>query len=247
MNEVWNPNELYHHGIKGQKWGIRRYQNQDGSYTEEGRRRYLADQTKGLKRGTDKYDRVARRANAKYNRVQKRAVNKKAKQDYRLERREQMYRDERLDDEIDVKKYAYDRETARNDIDSFTFNRDKFNAARERQRQADKDFEKAERAYAVGKYTVEKDRRTSKMKLAEITKGKDSYKYNVGKQEVEKMMHEFDHDNSHYVVKELADGTYSVMKNDFRYETETHTNPESGMTYETRRRVNYNYRTLDDN
>lgn len=31
--------ELYHHGIKGQKWGIRRFQNPDGSYTEEGKRR----------------------------------------------------------------------------------------------------------------------------------------------------------------------------------------------------------------
>ena len=31
---------LAHHGIKGQKWGIRRYQNEDGSYTSEGRRRY---------------------------------------------------------------------------------------------------------------------------------------------------------------------------------------------------------------
>lgn len=30
---------LMHHGIKGQKWGIRRYQNEDGSYTEEGKRR----------------------------------------------------------------------------------------------------------------------------------------------------------------------------------------------------------------
>ena len=33
-------NELYHHGIKNQKWGVRRYQNEDGSYTEEGRKRY---------------------------------------------------------------------------------------------------------------------------------------------------------------------------------------------------------------
>lgn len=31
---------LVHHGIKGQKWGIRRYQNEDGTYTEAGRRRY---------------------------------------------------------------------------------------------------------------------------------------------------------------------------------------------------------------
>ena len=32
--------ELYHHGIKGQKWGIRRWQNEDGTLTEEGKARY---------------------------------------------------------------------------------------------------------------------------------------------------------------------------------------------------------------
>lgn len=37
---VQEEDYLEHHGIKGQKWGIRRYQNADGSLTEEGRRRY---------------------------------------------------------------------------------------------------------------------------------------------------------------------------------------------------------------
>ena len=31
--------ELYHHGVKGQRWGFRRYQNKDGSLTPAGRRR----------------------------------------------------------------------------------------------------------------------------------------------------------------------------------------------------------------
>ena len=35
-----NPNELYHHGIKGQRWGVRRYQNKDGSLTSAGKRRF---------------------------------------------------------------------------------------------------------------------------------------------------------------------------------------------------------------
>lgn len=32
-------NELMHHGILGMKWGVRRYQNKDGSLTPAGKRR----------------------------------------------------------------------------------------------------------------------------------------------------------------------------------------------------------------
>lgn len=32
--------ELYHHGIKGQRWGVRRYQNEDGTLTAAGKARY---------------------------------------------------------------------------------------------------------------------------------------------------------------------------------------------------------------
>ena len=42
-------NELYHHGIKGQKWGIRRYQNKDGSLTPTGKKRQ-AEEIKNLNR-----------------------------------------------------------------------------------------------------------------------------------------------------------------------------------------------------
>lgn len=41
-----NSNELYHHGIKGQKWGVRRFQTKDGGLTAAGKKRYTEYQKK---------------------------------------------------------------------------------------------------------------------------------------------------------------------------------------------------------
>lgn len=44
-----NETVLIHHGIKGQRWGVRRFQNEDGSLTSIGKKRYRNDESaKGL-------------------------------------------------------------------------------------------------------------------------------------------------------------------------------------------------------
>lgn len=82
-------NELYHHGIKGQKWGIRRFQNEDGSYTEEGRKRYgIGENGEMSKSGSIKYykdyvDTLSKEYDEKYGKTPKeydsKYIEKKAK------------------------------------------------------------------------------------------------------------------------------------------------------------------------
>ena len=47
MNEY--AKYLAHHGVKGQKWGVRRYQNKDGSLTDAGKRKKAKELDKEIK------------------------------------------------------------------------------------------------------------------------------------------------------------------------------------------------------
>lgn len=53
--------ELYHHGVKGQRWGIRRYQNPDGTLTEKGKAKLSKYKNKQINRVTKAYNKVDKR------------------------------------------------------------------------------------------------------------------------------------------------------------------------------------------
>lgn len=60
MNDVI----FYHHGIKGQKWGIRRFQNEDGSLKPAGKKRY-GDDAESNKQNRSFFSRVSKKTSVK--------------------------------------------------------------------------------------------------------------------------------------------------------------------------------------
>ena len=61
---------LYHHGIKGQKWGLRRWQNEDGSLTPAGREHYgYGEARTKLYNAKQAYKQAKRESNKAYNKA----------------------------------------------------------------------------------------------------------------------------------------------------------------------------------
>ena len=52
--------EIRHHGILGQRWGVRRFQNADGSLTPAGRRRFEKRDAKWARKNYDKIEKTAK-------------------------------------------------------------------------------------------------------------------------------------------------------------------------------------------
>lgn len=50
---MYYNDQIWHWGVKGMKWGVRRYQNADGSLTDAGKRRYANDTAANAKRKKD--------------------------------------------------------------------------------------------------------------------------------------------------------------------------------------------------
>lgn len=62
MEYIIYDGQLYHHGVKGMKWGVKRYRNADGSLTDAGRKRQARVYSKELNRLDKEYVKNTARA-----------------------------------------------------------------------------------------------------------------------------------------------------------------------------------------
>lgn len=60
MEKYYYHNELEHHGILGMRWGVRRFQNADGTLTPAGRRRLEKRDAKWARKNYDKIEKTAK-------------------------------------------------------------------------------------------------------------------------------------------------------------------------------------------
>lgn len=86
IGPVEDENELYHHGILGQKWGIRRFQNPDGTLTPKGRAHYKKTLTV-LERNSVDARGSAMRNYKKYNETHIKRYKKQAEKDMKLSKK----------------------------------------------------------------------------------------------------------------------------------------------------------------
>ena len=69
-----NNNYIQHWGILGQKWGVRRYQNEDGTLTEEGRLRYRVGKNVAIEQTNNINKRINRLSSKGSSRALNRAI-----------------------------------------------------------------------------------------------------------------------------------------------------------------------------
>lgn len=101
-NYIYYNQELYHYGIPGMKWGIRRYQNYDGSYIKAGLKRYNSSKEIYEKK-REEYKRIKNNKNA--SRYEKRYAKSKMKEAKRKMNKD--YKHLALDKKADEGKILY--------------------------------------------------------------------------------------------------------------------------------------------
>lgn len=108
-------NELYHFGIKGMRWGVRRYQNKDGTLTNAGKKRYYdTPELNQQKSQMIKAKELRQQSKLEYNRASNRFSYLPSNKNYQaLQKARDKFKTDDIDYERSKLNYQANREVAR--------------------------------------------------------------------------------------------------------------------------------------
>ena len=138
--------DLYHHGILGMKWGIRRYQNEDGSLTSAGKIRYAGDSVKFVGKEVGRAFKKGFKALTSKGReqIRKEKVKLKEEREKTAEQRHQEYKDYLKEHKQDFLSEAKEKDRWHIDFTEVFANDPMFDE--------DRDLTKSEKQYMLKQY-----------------------------------------------------------------------------------------------
>lgn len=165
----YNEQALAHHGIKGQKWGVRRFQKADGSLTPAGKSRYASDLDRAAKN--------VKTAKKEYNRAFDKAYNR-AIQGYSPLKKQREANDQRWDEAASKRDALLDakegyKKTVQKNVDAYE---KKFESASKASDAADAQWNDVKSQYkALGKTKVTRMLRAGFGKSDAVKKYRSDY------------------------------------------------------------------------
>lgn len=168
--------ELYHHGVKGMKWGVRRYQNADGSLTPAGKKRYSGPDGDVLQK-KDNYKQAKREYSKSYDKAYNKAIAGYSPIKKHREANEQRWKD--VHDKAnaaDAARKEYKDAKKSHAISAVKEYSKKFNAAEKASNAADREWKSVQEQYkSLGRNRVERMLKVAKGNTPEAKRYKKMY------------------------------------------------------------------------